>query len=120
MSEFERDLLAMIFHLKNNRPALFLSVNSVTVLSHFIGEFMCGYSFPKIHSSVHFLHGGFQEFLENKYIGHESAKGRHLILLEQCGNDEEKALYLFFDELEVFLIENNIKIPMELPPITLA
>ena len=111
MSDFERDVIAMVYFLKRKIPAMYLGSHSITALWQFINGFGCGYSFPKIHN----FRIGFQEYIENKYIGHQSSMGWHMILLENVSNDEKQALDLFFEEFEMFLKESNIEMPNELP-----
>ncbi len=111
MSDFENDLINLIFIIKkSNKPALYLGSYSITKFKAFIDGFAFGYSFPNVHQ----FFPDFQKYIEKKYAHNGTVKGWNTLLLEQV-NDEKKALDIFFIEFELFMNENNIDIPSDLP-----
>lgn len=101
---FQNILLKVVFKVKN-KPYSYLGAKSVSRLRCFLDGFAYGYSYPGTSN----LFSGFQEYIEAKYSCVECISWNN-ILLDYAG-DEERALNLFFEELEIFLKENNIEIP---------
>lgn len=95
------------------RPAMYLGKKSITSMRIFLdgihmGKYIYGMNkaFPRkelLPLPMDFLH----DYAAVKYHYRESTKGWNGILLEQAGNDEEKALELFFSLYQDF---QNLKL----------
>ena len=107
-------LIIFLFEIKK-RPLLFLKKKSMTQLSFIQIGFVFGYNNAKDYGLIEFyektksgnIWSEFQIYLSNKYDIHSLDDSE---LVSFCKSDE-KAFDLFFEELEIFLKENNIEIP---------
>lgn len=93
---YEKDFLKLL-NLIRPHPHFYLGACSITRLRSFLDGFSVGYSYPKMQPIL----PGFQDFIEEKYSERRTISWNH-ILLEASGNDEEKALELFFREFDEF------------------
>lgn len=93
---YEKDFLELL-NLIRPRPGLYLGARSITRLRCFLDGFSAGYSYPKMQPLI----PDFQDFIEKKYSEIRTISWNN-ILLEASGNDEEKALELFFREFDEF------------------
>lgn len=93
---YEKDILELL-NLIRPYPHFYLGVRSITRLRCYLDGFSVGYSYPKMQP----LLPDFQDFIEEKYSEIRTISWND-ILLEASGNDEEKALELFFREFDEF------------------
>ncbi len=108
-------LIRFAFEVKK-RPPLFLQEKSLKQLSLLLQGFIYGYNNACDYNLVEFYEAtkdrntwlDFQDFFCEKY---KSRSIYHLEVIELCGSDE-KAFDLFFEELETYLKEHNIPIPV--------
>lgn len=95
---FDADVLQLL-NMFRPHPHFYLGERSITRLRCFLDGFSVGYSFPCLE---HSFFPEFQEYIERKYSERDSLSW-NIILLNAVGNDEEKALDLFFREFDEFM-----------------
>lgn len=98
-----------IYELLNKieyRPELYLGEKSIVKLRIYLMGFAYGLTYPDLNEPLY----DFQLFIEYKYNNsRKTALGWDSILLKYTNGNEEMALNLFFKELKIFMLENNIK-----------
>lgn len=99
ISPCERELLS---HLKK-RPGAYLGRVELSRFVHWVHGYDCAVSAANL-SEHNILPEGLQEFVAMKYLGEtQTAKGWFELIFE-TEPDEEKALKLFFDLLDEYLV----------------
>lgn len=104
-NDFQSVLLSMVLKIKS-KPGLYIGNKSITKLRSFLDGFSVGYSYPNVMN----LFPGFQDYIELKYSCKLTISWND-ILLFFSNNKEDVAFDLFFEELELFLKENNLEVP---------
>jgi len=100
MDNFNEDIVKLLFRLKE-RPICYLGAKSITRLHLFLDGFCWGYNYPSITP----FFPDFQKKIELKYKWELNDSWFSILL--KVTNDEEKAFDLFYEELQIYLKENN-------------
>lgn len=109
-----KKLIRFLFEIKK-RPLLFLKEKSLKQIAWLQQGFIFGYNNACDYGLIEFhnrtkegnLWADFQFYFSDKY---KTSSVEHLEVIALCGSDE-KAFDLFFEELELFLKEQNVEIP---------
>ncbi len=109
------ELIRFLYEVKK-RPPLFLENKSLKELSKIIMGFTFGYN-SAFHYDILEYHNmvkdgtNYSRFINYFTHKYNTSGPDYVELIKHC-QSEEKAFDLFFEELEAFLIENRVEIPV--------
>ncbi len=110
-----KELIKFLYEIKK-RPGLFLNIKSLSNLRWVIMGFTTGYFCAFKHDLTSYCQSTKNNSIWTKFSNHlnekynmQNSSYKELIEYSQS---EEKAFDLFFEELEAFLIENGVEIPL--------
>lgn len=116
MAEYDARLIQVIPPAENlyaiirqirQRPGWFVEEKNLSALYHFINGYSLACWTKGIVENERPAFGEFHEFVRKKTGFNESTSGWRNMILSFNGNDEEKALAMFFDFFEEFVSSDN-------------
>jgi hypothetical protein len=96
-----QNLYALIRQIRD-RPGFYFEAGSVSALYHFVNGYMQACVIKNIEVAEFPTFGAFHEFVRHRTKFSESTSGWRHMLLRYNGNDEAKALAMFFVFFEEF------------------
>lgn len=101
------DIIDLLFMIKK-RPGAYIGKRSIVKLKSFLDGYCCALIYENINYNLD-IYYSFNEWLAERYnINSVVLWDTYLV---QKTKDEALSFDLFFEELEIFLRENNIEIP---------
>jgi len=93
-----------MFEDLRERPGMYLGKKSITLLDAYFGGYI--HDEFKSNPNYHTSFSGFTDFVR-KYHDGSLSKGWSTLILDAVDGDEEKAVDVFYELLDKFLIEQN-------------